>query len=93
MPERQKDPLPAVEREAGKAAALQNEPGEIAGDQEEQHHAEHVRDIEKQGKLRGGCIVLHDPDRRAGNEGHRGVQHDAEQERDRSDGVERMEAG
>jgi hypothetical protein len=92
--QRNDDALRAVRPEAARALPVQHHPGEEAGDEEEQRHPEDVRREAQGPERRARGRVRDDPQAHgyAGREREAGVEHDAEQQRERPDGVERMEA-
>ena len=86
---RHENALRAILDERPRAAAVEHEVGEEAGDEIEQAHPEHVDDVERDAERRALRDVLRRDDQ---EEAHRRVQHDAEQQRERARGVESVEA-
>ena len=93
--QRRGDPLGAVSDEALRAAAVESQVREKAGDQEKGGHAEDVQHMERQPERDAGVVVHHDPQwhaLRSRQERSRRVKHDAGDQGEAPHRVERMQA-
>ena len=92
--QRYEDSLEPVSPEAAPALTLDHHPGEEPRDKEEERHPEDVRRKQQDGNGAARRVVGHRPNARYEPRQKRepGVEDDAEEQRERADGVERVQA-